>query len=857
MEPTIDRRINHWEDVLTFMTSKEQRQLSSSHWTRSLVSAQQDLPAATLANDLAQSIAEGRNAVVIAPPGSGKSTFLPITMLEALPEGRIVVVEPRRLAAQQVAWRMALLLEEQVGQTVGYQIRFERRVSAATRIEVVTEGVMARRLIRNPMLEGIHCIVFDEFHERNLQSDMAFCLVRHIQALIRPDIRLVVMSATLDAQPIATALSARVLACDGRLFPVCVKHASTDTRPSDIAQDVAAAVSRAHREQDGDILAFLPGQADIQRCADILKDSLSPTRICPLYGNLSQRQQQEAIAPSAPGERKVVLSTPIAETSLTIEGIRVVIDSGYCRKPVFNPTTGLTYLETVRISLDMANQRSGRAGRVAPGICFRLWTKSAESRMDEQRQPEILHADLAPMALSLAAFGETEVLSLPWLTLPPKGNLFKAVHDLSLLGALSEDGMITPMGRKMVAFPCHPRLAKMILQARDEKERQLVCDIAALLEEKDPMGDSESSADLYLRISELRRARHQKRIGSWGRVNKVAEEYARMMGVVPGNSYVSSEDIGILVAAAYPERIAQALDHNGNYRLADGQQAAVDASDPIAGHTWLAVSSLHTTSRGCGRIYLAAAVNVADLDRLASWQDHVTWITHRGGIIAQREKRLGVLVMDSKPLTSIDNRLLLRTVCDAVAKEGLSLLDWSDQVKALQLRIALVAGWHPELSLPDLSTDHLLEHPDQWLLPYLTRDGGIVTTVAELHKIDLSQVLWGLLNYEQQQAVDRLAPTHLTVPSGHKIKVKYRIGAEAPVLSVRLQECFGMAETPRVDNGRIPVLMELLSPGFKPVQLTTDMRNFWQTTYFDVRKELRRRYPKHHWPDNPMEAIPK
>lgn len=838
------------------MMPQERIQLSSSHLTRSLVSTQQNLPAAALAHDLTQCLAEGKNAVVIAPPGSGKSTFLPITMLEALPEGKIIVVEPRRLAAQQVALRMAQILEEHVGQTVGYQVRFERRVSAATRIEVVTEGILARQLVSDPMLEGIGCVVFDEFHERNLQSDMAFCLVRHIQALIRPEIRLVVMSATLDAKPIATAISAQVFACDGRLFPVSVKYASTDTIPSDIAQDVAAAVSRAHREQEGDILAFLPGQADIQRCADILKDSLSPTRICPLYGNLSQRQQQEAIAPTAPGERKIVLSTPIAETSLTIEGIRVVIDSGYCRKPVFNPTTGLTHLETVRISLDMANQRSGRAGRVAPGICFRLWTKSAESRMDEQRQPEILNADLAPMVLNLAAFGETDLLSLPWLTLPPKGNLYKAVHDLSLLGALSEEGMITSVGRKMVTFPCHPRLAKMMLQVRDEKERQLVCDIAALLEEKDPMGDLESSADLSLRISELRRARSQRRIGSWGRVDKVAGEYTRMMGVAPGTSYVSSEDIGVLVAVAYPERIAQALDHNGNYRLADGQQAAVDASDPIAGHAWLAVASLHTASRGCGRIYLAAAVNVADLDRLASWQDHVTWITHRGGIIAQREKRLGVLVMDSKPIASIDNRLLLRTVCTAVNKEGQSLLNWSDPVKALQLRIALVAGWHPELSLPDLSTAHLLEHPDQWLSPYLTRDGGIVTTVAELRKIDLSQVLWGLLDYEQQQAVDRFAPTYLTVPSGRKIKVKYRIGAEAPVLSVRLQECFGMAETPRVDNDRIPVLMELLSPGFKPVQLTTDMRNFWQTTYFDVRKELRRRYPKHHWPDNPMEATP-
>lgn len=822
--------------------------------TPTLKSALQSLPAATLVTPITSCLTSGHNVVVEAPPGAGKSTLLPLAIAEALPQGRVMVLEPRRLAARQVAQRMAQLLGEDVGHTVGYQVRFERRISASTRIEVMTEGVLARRMADDPTLDGVACVVFDEFHERSLLSDVTLCLARHIRQVIRPDLRLVVMSATIDAGPIASALSAEVLQCSGRMFPVQVIHAQEDTTLPTIAQDVAAAVSRAHRESDGDILAFLPGQGDIESCAGMLGDALAPTQVYTLYGNLVQQQQRRAIAPSPPGQRKVVLATPIAETSITIEGVKTVVDSGYCRKLVYDSATGLTHLETVRISLDMARQRSGRAGRVAPGRCIRLWTQATENRMEVMRQPEILAADLSPMVLGLAAWGETDMMSLPWITPPPAGNLREATTSLHLLGALDSHGAITQLGQRMASLPCHPRIARMMVLADDVQQKQLACDIAALLEEKDPLGAF--SADLTVRLAALRRARREGSLRQWKRIDLVACEYARMMHVAPGQSFVSQDEAGSLVAAAYPERVAQALDHNGNYRLADGQQASLEPSDTLAGHAWLAVAALHGDRRSRGRIFLAAPISGAVIDQRATWHDCISWNTRKGGVVAQREKRIGVLTVETRPLQVIDRDLLLSTVCNAVAKEGESVLNWTDDVSTLQMRVSLVAGWHPELMLPDLSTAHLLKNPEAWLSPFLVNQGGVVSTVTDLRKINLVEVLWSVLSYEQQQAVERLAPARIAVPTGSLVKLKYRVGAEAPVLSVRLQECFGLTDTPRVDGGRVPVLMELLSPGFKPVQLTTDLHSFWQTTYFDVRKELRRRYPKHHWPDNPLEAAP-
>lgn len=821
-----------------------------------IIEKYRQLPAATIAEQLNTELSQRHAAVVVAPPGAGKSTLLPLTMLSRVLPGRIVMLEPRRLAARQVALRMAQMLGEEVGQTVGYQIRFEKKISSKTRIEVVTEGILTRRLAEDPTLEGVSCVIFDEFHERSLQSDLAFCLTQEARSILRPDLDIVVMSATIDATAACQALDAHEVSCQGRMYPVETVLSKDDILPNEIAEAVAATVSRAHREQEGDILAFLPGQADIVRCAELLGSGLGATHVCQLYGNLPPQQQYEAISPSAPGERKVVLATPIAETSLTIEGIRIVVDSGYYRKLVFDPTNGLSHLETVRISMDMARQRAGRAGRVAAGTCFRLWTNATQQRMEEQRQPEIMDADLVPMVLEVAAFGETDVERLPWLTPPPKGNVAKACNELRVLHAINVEGQITPMGRKMATMPCHPRIARMILRARNAEEKSLACDIAAILEEKDVMAqDSKAYSDLLLRVSALQDARRRKALGRWTRIGNIAAEYDRMVGIHPNNAYVAREDIGALVAAAYPERIAKALDHNGNYRMANGEEVMLDAADPLTSFPWLAIATLYAGNGVRGRAFLAAPVSSQSLDDFATWWDNITWIAHQGGVIAQKEMRIGTLVVKTKPLDNVLKEQLERIICEAAKKEGRSMFSWTDKTAALQERVALVAQWHPELGLPDLSTDSVLKQPEKWLPFYLEKDGKVITTVSEMRKMDMESVLWNMLSYEQQQEVNRLAPTHIVVPSGSKVQLRYRKGSEVPVLSVRLQECFGLTATPRVNDGKMPVLMELLSPGFKPVQLTADLQSFWQDTYFEVRKELRRRYPKHYWPDNPLEAV--
>lgn len=824
--------------------------------TMNIIEKYRQLPAAAIAEELNSELNQHHAAVVVAPPGAGKSTLLPLTMLSRGTQGRIVMLEPRRLAARQVALRMAQMLGEEVGQTVGYQIRFEKKISSKTRIEVVTEGILTRRLAEDPTLEGVGCVIFDEFHERSLQSDLAFCLTQETRSILRPELDIVVMSATIDATAICQALGAHEVSCQGRMYPVETVLSKDDILPSEIAETVAATVSWAHRELEGDILAFLPGQADIVRCAELLGNSLGATHVCELYGNLPPQQQYEAISPSAPGERKVVLATPIAETSLTIEGIRIVVDCGYYRKLVFDSTNDLSHLETVRISMDMARQRAGRAGRVAAGTCFRLWTHATQQRMDEQRQPEIVDADLVPMVLDVAAFGETDVESLPWLTPPPKCNVARAGNELRALHAISAEGQITPLGRKMAAMPCHPRISRMILQARNAQEKSLACDIAAILEEKDVMAqESNACSDLLLRVSALQDARRRNALGRWKRVGNIAEEYDRMVGIRPSNTYVAREDIGALVAAAYPERIAKAQDHNGNYRMANGGEVVLDAADPLTSFSWLAIATLHAGNGGRGRAFLAAPVSSQSLEDYATWWDNITWIAHQGGVIAQKEMRIGTLVVRTKPLDNVPKEQLKGIICEAAKKEGKSMLSWTDKTAALQERVALVAQWHPELGLPDLSADAVLKQPERWLPFYLEKDGRVITTISEMRKIDMESVLWNMLSYEQQQKVSRMAPTYIMVPSGSKIQLRYRKGSEVPVLSVRLQECFGLTATPRVNDGKVPVLMELLSPGFKPVQLTADLQSFWQDTYFEVRKELRRRYPKHYWPDNPLEAV--
>ena len=874
------------------------------------------LPASLIADDVNSALQTHHSLVITAPPGAGKSTLLPLTILSSLGEGeKILMLEPRRLAARQIAERMAQILGETVGETVGYRVRFESKVSKRTRIEVLTEGILTRMLVDDATLDGVSIVIFDEFHERSINSDLALALTRQAQEIIRPDLKIVIMSATIDACGICAALKAPLIESEGRMFPVELHYADEDTDPRDIAAVAASTTMEAYRKHEGDILVFLPGQAEIERCFELLSNSQhlttsggalvsarllplararsAPTTsqhittttphhltIHPLYGNLSPENQRRAIAPSAPGERKIVIATPIAETSITIEGVRVVIDSGLCRQVVFDARTGLSHLQTVRISMDMATQRMGRAGRVAEGVCYRLWTKASEHLMAEQRKPEIEEADLAPMVLDTAAFGESDAEALPWLTMPPRAGVFKAKELLMSLGAIDENGNITPIGKRMAALPCHPRIARMILATTNlttstsqgvhlsqvhqqhlttstphRNNTSLACDIAALLEEKDPLSET-GGTDLTLRLSALRAARRKGQMGRWQRIAKIAAEYRRMAHTDEENRDPAPMEVGLLVAHAYPERIAHSTNSIGSYRLASGANVQLDATDQQSAHSWIAIASLHSAPGATGRVFLAAPLDPENLNaEFVKEVDNISWDTKQGCVVMQREQRIGKLMLSEKPIHDADKEQVKSIVCEAMKKDGLTMMAWSEKaVEQVQRRVAQVAAWHPELALPDVSTEHLLSTAADWLPFYLEEGGRVKQSVQELRKLNLAEIIWNLLPYEAQQEVDRLAPTHIEVPTGSRIRIDYRTGAEAPVLSVRLQECFGMERTPCVDDGKQPVLMELLSPGFKPVQLTQDLASFWQGTYFEVRKELRRRYPKHYWPENPLEA---
>ena len=880
------------------------------------------LPASLIADDVNSALQTHHSLVITAPPGAGKSTLLPLTILSSLGDGeKILMLEPRRLAARQIAERMAQILGETVGETVGYRVRFESKVSKRTRIEVLTEGILTRMLVDDATLDGVSIVIFDEFHERSINSDLALALTRQAQEIIRPDLKIVIMSATIDACGICAALKAPLIESEGRMFPVELHYADEDTDPRDIAAVAASTTIEAYKKHEGDILVFLPGQAEIERCFELLSNSqhLNPSTsqpitttpsqhlntsggalvssapttsqpittttphhltIHPLYGNLSPENQRRAIAPSAPGERKIVIATPIAETSITIEGVRVVIDSGLCRQVVFDARTGLSHLQTVRISMDMATQRMGRAGRVAEGVCYRLWTKASEHLMAEQRKPEIEEADLAPMVLDTAAFGESDAEALPWLTMPPRVGVFKAKELLMSLGAIDENGNITPIGKRMAALPCHPRIARMILATTNlttstsqgvhlsqvhqqhlntstphHNNTSLACDIAALLEEKDPLSET-GGTDLTLRLSALRAARRKGQMGRWQRIAKIAAEYRRMAHTDEENRDPAPMEVGLLVAHAYPERIAHSTNNIGSYRLASGANVQLDATDQQSAHSWLAIASLHSAPGATGRVFLAAPLDPEDLNtEFVKEVDNISWDTKQGCVVMQREQRIGKLMLSEKPIHDADKEQVKSIVCEAMKKDGLTMMAWSEKaVEQVQRRVAQVAAWHPELALPDVSTEHLLSTAADWLPFYLEEGGRVKSSVQELRKLNLAEIIWNILPYEAQQEVDRLAPTHIEVPTGSRIRIDYRTGAEAPVLSVRLQECFGMERTPCVDDGKQPVLMELLSPGFKPVQLTQDLASFWQSTYFEERKELRRRYPKHYWPENPLEA---
>ncbi|MDI9340232.1 MAG: ATP-dependent helicase HrpB [Sediminibacterium sp.] len=808
------------------------------------------LPVRDCIPDLKHHLSRSATALLGAPPGAGKSTLLPLALLDAawLEGKKIIMLEPRRLAAKSIAGRMAQMLGEPVGETVGYRIRLETRIGKNTRLEVVTEGILTRMLQSDNALEAYGLVIFDEFHERSLQADMALALCREAQQVLRPELRILIMSATLNMPDLQALLNAPVIESSGRQFPVDVFYGN-DADESLLPELTAQKIAEAVQQHEGDVLAFLPGEADIRRCEALLKNDFPEFRVHPLYGMLPPGVQQAAILPDKNGVRKIVLATSIAETSLTIEGIRIVVDCGFSKRQRFDTRSGLSKLETLRITKDAADQRAGRAGRLSSGVCYRLWSPATQSRLAEHRVPEILEADLCPLVLEMAKWGVSDIYSLNWLNPPPKTSIRQSYDLLEQLGALKEQ-KLTPHGQDMHRLGCHPRIAHMLLLAKDETMKQLGCDIAALLEERDPMS-RESGIDITLRVETLRRARSLNRLtGAWKRIAANAANYLQLLQLQEGNGPVVSHSCGLLLAYAYPERIASARPgNNARFQLANGKYAMFSHQDDLAHEPWLAVAHMDLRE-GDGKIFLAAALDPTDLQSLLREEESLYWDTRKGGLQAFTEWKLGALVLQRKALTRIPEALISGAIAKAIATEGLSLLNWDETMEQMQARIASVKIWYTDQLWPDTDTDYLLQNAENWLGPYLST----CRKPDDLKKLNLSDCLLHSLSWEQQQALNTLVPDKLEVPSGSKLPIRYFMNGATPVMAVRLQEVFGLADTPKVNSGRMAIVLHLLSPGYKPVQVTSDLKSFWDNLYHDVKKELQRRYPKHAWPDDPWSA---
>ncbi|MDE3153373.1 MAG: ATP-dependent helicase HrpB [Gemmatimonadota bacterium] len=817
-------------------------------------------------------------AVLEAPPGAGKTTRVPLALLgEPWLAGRaIVMLEPRRLATHAAARYMARTLGQQLGGTVGYRVRGESRVTRATRVEVVTEGILTRRLQHDPALDGVGLVIFDEFHERSVHADLGLALTLQSQSILRDDLRILVMSATLDVDPVAALLGgAPIVRSEGRAYHVETRY--LPRRPdARLEADVVSAVSRAVAEEPGDVLVFLPGAAEIRRVAEQLPHrftdspphrlTVSPPHVYPLFGDLPAADQDAAIAPSPLGERKVVLATNIAQTSLTIDGVRVVVDTGLARAPVFSPRTGMTRLETVRVSRASADQRRGRAGRTAPGVCYRLWDEHENHHLLPHDQPEILAADLAPLALELAVSGIDDPAELKWLDLPPAPAYRQARELLVELGALDANGRVTAHGRRMAELGTHPRLAHLLLRGAETGATELAAVVAALLDERDVLRGEGAPppADFTLRVDavlgkpgSIALAGARVDSGAVRRVRELAARWRDALTREASNANRASPDtapsIGALLALAYPDRVAQRRPgQRTRYLLRNGQGAVLGDAAAFADAEYLVIAETDGRQPE-SRIYSAAPIDRVELDALLSDQyatdDEYRWDPERASVVAQRITRLGAIPLSTVRISAPDTTRVAEVLARELLRRGVDALPWSDDARSLRQRVAFLrtldAAW------PDLGDDALAASADSWLAPLLLG----ARTLDDVRRLDLSGALRGMLNWEQRAALDTLAPTHLAVPTGSRIAIDYS-APEAPVLAVRLQEMFGLAETPRVGGGRVPLTLHLLSPARRPVQVTRDLAGFWRDSYFDVRKDLRGRYPKHYWPDDPLQAEP-
>ncbi len=838
------------------------------------------LPIVEVLSSLRVALRAEQTVVLEAPPGAGKSTVVPLALLDEdwLAGRRILLLQPRRLAARAVARRMAQLAESEPGQLVGYRTRLESRVSAATRIEVVTEGILTRMLQADPALENYGCVIFDEFHERNLQSDLGLALSLDVQRNLREDLRLLVMSATLegiDLQRVAPGVqSIRSL---GRMFDVTTHYvgalpAGAGRRAEPIEQRATRAVLRALESDSGDVLVFLPGAAEIRRAVAAIAEAARDASllVLPLYGDLEAADQDLALRAAPDGKRKVVVATNIAETSLTIDGVRIVIDAGLERRQRFDPNSGMSRLETVAISRAAADQRRGRAGRTAPGVCYRLWSESAHAALASQAPAEIAEADLAPLVLDLACWGCTDPASLAWLDSPPAATFAQARDLLRRFGAIDEQNRVTAIGRQMAQLAVHPRLAHMIVRAEPLGLRTLACEIAALLAERDPLRTppGQRDPDLRHRIDVLHgmpappgctidaRALQQAR-----RSLQVLERQAGKMGTsraAAGNDIPRDASAGLLLAFAYPDRIGLARGGEaGRYLLSNGRGGLLPGPSALARSEVIVAADIDAGEREA-KLHLAAPLGRALLERhldyLITELQEIAWDPRSEAVIAHRVRRLGALTLADHPLPDAGGERTTDAMLQGIRALGLRCLPWTPDLEQWRLRLSLLRAQSGDTSnsseWPDVSDQALLRTLDVWLAPWL--EG--FSRRSHLARLDLRGALHGMLDWNQQRRLDELAPTHLVVPSGSRISVDYSGGA--PSLAVRLQEVFGWMDSPRIAGGKVPVTLELLSPARRPVQVTRDLASFWARGYAEVRKELKGRYPKHYWPDDPYAATP-
>jgi ATP-dependent helicase HrpB len=837
-----------------------------------LISSPEKLPIDEILPILLKSIHAHPNVLLHAPPGAGKTTRVPLALLDIIPHetGRIIMLEPRRLAAVSAARRMAGLLGEEIGRTVGYSIRFDSSVSSATRLEVVTEGILTRRIQNDPTLEGVAMVIFDEFHERSIHADLGLALCREVQQQVHPDLKMLIMSATLDIQPLSRLLDdAPVISSSGRSFPV-EEIFIDDQGHGKLPQRMMAAIVRALNENQGDILAFLPGTGEIRSCAALLAEAGTAARkieIHQLYGDLPFAEQQRAIQPGA--QRKIVLATSIAETSLTIEGVRIVIDSGVSRRVRFDNASGMNRLVTVRASRASAEQRQGRAGRQAPGVCYRLYSQHTLSAMTPHTPPEILESDLSPLLLELSAWGVRDPSSLNWLDPPPAVAMESARRLLIDLGCLDESGRVTSRGSELIRLPLHPRLGRLLLRSVELGCPGVGCDLAALLSERDifrfargDVNQASSPSDVSDRMEALQdwRANHRKDdrldVNALKNIERVASQLARYIdGQVTSSQRKFDDDIiSRLLLAAYPDRLARRRTaDSSSYLLASGRGAGLSPRSSVRNAEFVIAVSLDGGSQAEAVIHQAAGISeeVIRQERAPHIRvdSTVGWNEKEGRILAVRRECLGSIVLSEAPFKPADE-IVFPVLFEAVKASALKLLNLDDKLRQFQGRMALIRSSFPDCGWPDLSDRALMDSLEIWLEPYISG----IQSAAKLSQLDIAGLLKQSLDYRQLHEFDKMVPTHLAVPSGSRVRLDY--SEEVPVLAVKLQELFGLAEGPAVCGGRVPVLLHLLSPAGRPIQVTRDLKGFWDGSYHQVKKEMKGRYPKHPWPDDPWSAIP-